>query len=113
MTFRQEALERSYGNRSIDLASPAGSFTRMSANPATDAGQRIGGAGESIGLFESSFRDQADVAPRIGVSGTRHHAGEVGIQPVPIDLFIFIALQHDANLVLIAAWPVDLCNREK
>ena len=48
--------------------------------------QRIGVARETIGFFEAPFRNQRHIAAGIGVRRTSHHAGEVGVQPIPIDL---------------------------
>src|SRR5277367_5586805 len=66
----------------------------MRAHTSADAGQRIGIASDAIGLFETALGNQADIASGIGVRRAGHHAGEVRVQPTPIDLFILISLQH-------------------
>ncbi len=90
----QKSLQRANRDGLVDLAAPAGSLTRMRAHASADAGQRIGFARQAIGLFETTLGDQADVAPGVGVGRTRHHAGEVGVQPVPVDLLVFESFQH-------------------
>jgi hypothetical protein len=69
----------------------------MRTHPPADAGQRIGVARNTIGFFEAALSDQADVASGIGVRWARHHAGEVRVEPIPIDLFVFVSLQHEGN----------------
>src|SRR5207302_3810986 len=72
----------------------------MRTNATTDAGQRIGVAGKTIGLFKTAFRDQTNIAPGIGMGRAGHHAGKVGIKPISVDLLILIALQHGAMPLL-------------
>ena len=84
----QEALESANGDRPIDLTSSARGFARMCANASANARHGIGIARKAIRVFELTFRNQRDVAAGIGVCGARHHAGEVGIQPLPIDLLV-------------------------
>ncbi len=60
----------------------------MSADASADAGQRVGIAGEAVSFLKTAFRNQRNVPPGIGMSGTSHHAGEIGIEPVPIHRFI-------------------------
>ena len=45
------ALERADGDRLVDLAAPAGVLARVRADPAQHVGERIGSAGQQVGLF--------------------------------------------------------------
>src|SRR5579875_732374 len=97
VAFRQESLQRANGNRTVDLPAPACGFTGVRADTPADAGHRIGIAGEAVGFFEAPFRDQRYVPPSVGVRRTSHHAGEVGVQPLPINLFLSEAQLHSCS----------------
>jgi hypothetical protein len=73
----------------------------MGANPAADTRQRIGIAGKFVSFLKSPFRNERDVPARIGVGWTRHHAGKVGVQPIPVHCLFFEALQHDGGFLLV------------
>src|ERR1035438_294129 len=66
----------------------------MSTDPSADAGHGIWLACNAIGLFKLALCNELDIASGIGVRGTGHHAGKVGVQPIPVNLFIDKALQH-------------------
>ena len=70
----------------------------MRAHSSADAGQRIGVARDAIGLFEAALGNQADIASGIGVRRAGHHAGEVRVQPVPVDLLVLVSFQHEGTL---------------
>jgi hypothetical protein len=61
-----EPLERADGNGRVHGSPAAGVFTGRGADPATDRGQRIGGARHEVRLFVPSLGDQLDVAPGVG-----------------------------------------------
>ncbi len=90
----EKSLQRADGNGPVDFAAAAGGFAGMRADASADAGQRIGLARQSIGLFEAALGNQADVASGVGMRRTGHHAGKVGVQPIPVDLLVFESLQH-------------------
>src|SRR5208283_1703315 len=90
----KKALESANGNWPVNLTPTACGFARMRANSPADAGQRVGIAGDAVGFFEAAIGNQSNIASSVGVCRTGHHAREVGIQPVPVDLFIFVSLQH-------------------
>src|SRR5579884_3702304 len=90
----QKTFQRANGNWLIQLAAPARRFTWVRANPAADAGQRIGIAREAVGFFEAAFADQRDIAARIRMRRARHHAGEIGVQPISVHPLLFESLQH-------------------
>ena len=100
VTLGQKSLESSYRDGFVNFATAAGRLTGMRTNATTDAGQRIGVAGKTIGLFKTAFRDQTNIAPGIGMGRAGHHAGKVGIKPISVDLLILIALQHGAMPLL-------------
>jgi hypothetical protein len=93
----QEPFERSDRDRTIDFSTTAGVFTRMSTNPAADARQRIGVAGNLVCVLKSPFSNERNIAARVGVGWTSHHAGEIGIQPIPVDFLVFEPFQQDGN----------------
>jgi hypothetical protein len=95
MPLGEKTLESSDGNGTINVSAATSSLTRMSANPAADAGQRVGIAGKFISFLESPFSNKGDVASCVGVGRTSHHAGEIGVQPIPVDLFVFVPFQQD------------------
>jgi hypothetical protein len=67
----------------------------MGANPAADTRQRIRIAGKLVSFFKSPFRNEFDVPACVRVGRTSHHAGKVGVQPIPVHFLVFEALQHD------------------
>src|SRR5689334_1624429 len=95
MPLGKKTLERADLNWLVDFAAAAGALTRMSANAPADAGQGIGIAREAIGFFEPSFRNQRDVPSGVGVGRAGHHAGKVGVQPIPAYRFVFKTPLHD------------------
>ncbi len=90
----EKTLQRADGNGPIDLAAAAGSFARMRADPPADAGQRIRVARQPVCFFKAALGNQAHVASGVGVCRAGHHAGKVGVQPIPVDFFVFESLQH-------------------
>src|ERR1019366_7456494 len=60
--LRQKTLESPYGDGAIDIPTATGGFTRMRANSAADARQRIGIEGKFVRFLKSAFRNQGDVA---------------------------------------------------
>jgi len=95
--FRQKALESTDCNWAIDISTATGSFTRMRTDSAADARQRVGIAGELVSFLKSAFRNERDVASCVGVGWTSHHAGKVGVQPIPVYFLVFEPLQQDGN----------------
>ena len=93
----EKTLESTNGNGTVNLAAAAGGLARMRAHSSADAGQRIGIARDSISFLEAPLGDQADIAASVGVCRTSHHAGKVGIQPIPIHFFVFVAFEHDGG----------------
>src|SRR4029077_14606113 len=85
------------GNGPVDFTAAARGFARMRAHSPANAGQRIRLARESVGLFESALGNQANVASGVGVGRAGHHAGEVCVQPIPIDLLVFESFQHSRS----------------
>src|ERR1700719_3227969 len=70
----------------------------MRANAPANARQWIRIARQTIGLFESSLRDQTDVASGIGMRRTRHHAGKIRVQPIRVNFLVFESLEHRGTL---------------
>ena len=66
-----EALERAYAHRRIDIAPPAGGLARGAADAPADGGEWIVRAGDPVGVLVAAFGDGRDVAAGIGV----HRAG--------------------------------------
>jgi hypothetical protein len=97
MALGQKTLERPDGDRAIDISTTTGSLTRMRANSPADASQRVRIARKLIRFLKSPFGNERDVPSRIGVGRTSHHAGEIGVQPIPVHFFIFEPLQQDGN----------------
>ena len=95
--LRQKALERPYCDGAIDIPAATGSLTGMRANPAADACQRVGIAGKLVSFLKSPFRDERDIPARVRVGWTSHHAGEVGVQPIPVHFFVLEPFQQDGN----------------
>src|SRR5450631_4613769 len=69
----------------------------MSTNPAADARQRVGIAGKLVSFLKASLRNERYITPRVGVRRTSHHAGKVGVQPIPVDFFVFVPFQQDSG----------------
>ena len=90
----QKSFQRADRDRAIDFAAATRSLARMSADSAADRSKGIGIARKPVSFFKPAFRDEAYVATRVSVSGARHHAREVGVQPIAIDFFVFVAPQH-------------------
>jgi hypothetical protein len=67
----------------------------MSTDPAADARQWIRIAGKLVGFLKSAFRNERDITSSVGVRRTSHHAGKIGVQPIPIDFFVFVPFQQD------------------
>jgi hypothetical protein len=93
--LRQKTLESTYRDGTINISTTTGSFARMGTHSATDARQRVGIAGELVSFLKSPFRNQGHITSRVGVGRTSHHAGEIGVQPIPVDLFVFVPFQQD------------------
>ena len=94
----EKTLESADGNGPVDLTAAARGLAGMRAHSSADAGQRIGVARDAIGFFEAALGNQADIASGVGVRRAGHHAGEVRVQPVPVDLLVFVSLQHEGTL---------------
>src|SRR5260370_29570513 len=97
VSLSQKTLEGPYCDGPIDISTATGSFTGMSTYPAANARQRVRITGKLISFLKSPFRNESDVAARVGVGWTSHHAGKVGIQPIPVHSFVFLAFQHDGG----------------
>ena len=111
VAFGEEALECADGDGFVDFTTAAGGLAGMGADAAADAGHGIGLAGVAVGLFEVAFGDEFDVATCVGMGGAGHHAGKVGIEPIPVHLFIFEAVRHAGLSWLRVEWwrqPVRL-----
>ncbi len=96
MPLRKETLERADGDRAIDVSTAAGGFTGVSTNSAADARQRVRIAGNFVRFFKPPVRNKRDVPARIGVGWTSHHAGKIGVQPIPVNSLVFEPFQHVA-----------------
>src|SRR5208337_122396 len=94
VSLGEEALERADRDRLIDLAAAARRLAGMSADASADAGHWIGPARIAICLFKLTLCNELNIAAGIGVRGTGHHAGEVGVQPIPVNFLVDKALQH-------------------
>src|ERR1700752_4448346 len=64
----KKALQRPDGDGTVDLATAERGLAGMPTHSPADAGKGIRIASESIGFFEATFGNQADVAPSVGVS---------------------------------------------
>src|ERR1019366_1315148 len=93
----QKTLERADCNRAIDISTATGSFTGMRTNPAADARQRVRIAGKPVSFLKSPFRNERHVPARVGMGWASHHAGKVGVQPVPVHFLVLEPLQQDGN----------------
>ena len=103
----QKALQRANRNRPVDFAAAASRLARMRTDSSANAGQRIRIARQAISLFKSSLGNQADVASGIGMRRTRHHAGEVCVQPIRVDLLVFESLQHRGTFSPSRDWNLN------
>ena len=90
----KKAFQRSDRDGPVNLAAAAGRLARMRADASADAGQRIWARARCDRLLRNALGNQADIAPGIGVRRAGHHAGKVGVQPIPIDLLVLESLQH-------------------
>src|SRR5208337_4667296 len=84
----QEAFQGANGDRPVDFASPACCLTRVGADAPADACHRIWIARITVRLFEAALGNQRYISSCVGVRRTSHHAREIGIQPLPIDLLV-------------------------
>ena len=91
----KKALERADRDGLIDLAAAAGCLAGMSADASADAGHGIGLARYAVGFFKLTLGNELHIAAGIGVRGTGHHAGEVGVQPIPVNLLVDESLLHE------------------
>src|SRR5262249_25327756 len=57
VTLGQKPLQRSNGNRQIEIAAPTRGFARMAANSAADRSKRIGDSRVSVRFLVSPLRD--------------------------------------------------------
>src|ERR1051326_1018667 len=96
VTFCEETLQCSNGNRLVNGAAPAGSLARMSADAPADARHGIGFTRPTVGLFELPIRNKRDVAPGVGSRRARHHAGEIAIEPVAVDFLVAKSHSHSS-----------------
>src|ERR1035437_2926683 len=94
MPLGEEALQGANGDRTIDMAAAARSLAGVSANASADARHGIRIARNTIRLFKAPLGDQRHITAGIGMRGTRYHAGEIGVQPFPIDLLVSEAYLH-------------------
>src|SRR5579872_1332713 len=94
MAFGEKTFESPDGDGAIDFSAAARRLAGMGAYAPTDAGQRIRVASQLISFFEAAFRDESYISTRIGVRRARHHAREVGVQPILVDSLVSIALEH-------------------
>src|SRR5579859_1144548 len=99
MLLGEESLQCTNGDGLIDLTAAARCFAGMGTDSSTDTRQRIGLTRVAVGFFKVAFRNQRDVPPRVGMRGAGHHAGEIGIEPISIYLFVNKPLQH--------VWPLS------
>jgi hypothetical protein len=72
----------------------------MRANSAADARQRVRIARQSVRFFKSPLCDQANISSGIRMRRTGHHAGEIGVQPIRVNLLVFESLQHRGTFYL-------------
>jgi hypothetical protein len=97
--FSKKTLQRTDGDWPVYFAAAASGFAGMCTNAPADGSQRVRIAGKPVGLFKPSLRDQTDIPAGISVRRAGHHAGEIGVQPVPVNFFVFVSLQHDWRFV--------------
>jgi hypothetical protein len=88
VSLGEEALERTDRDRLIDLSAAAGRLAGMSADAPADAGQADWARARAVGLFKLALCNELNIAAGVGVRGTGHHAGEVGVQPIPVNLLV-------------------------
>jgi hypothetical protein len=100
VSFGEKSFKRSYRNRLVDFSATACSLAWMSAHASANAGHRIGLARSEIGSFEVAFRNLGNIAARIGVRGAGHHAGKIGVQPIPVNLLVDEPLLHESPSLL-------------
>ena len=74
------SLERADGDGLVDLAAPAGILARVRADPSQHVGERIGGAGQKVGLFIPGYPDGLDVPPAFRVDGAGGTARNVPVE---------------------------------
>ena len=86
-----------YGASQVNYTTTTGRFAGMRANPAANTRQRVGIAGKLVCFLKSPFRNERDVPARVRMGRTSHHAGEVGVQPIPVHFFVFEPLQQDGS----------------
>jgi len=66
----------------------------MRTDTAADAGHWIGLTRSPIGLFKFAVGNQRYITACIGMRGAGHHAGKVGVQPIPVNLLVDKAFEH-------------------
>src|ERR1035438_842469 len=94
MALGQEAFQGANRDWPINFTASAGGLAGVRADPSADARHGIRIARVLIRFFEPSLGDQCDVTAGIGVCGTRHHAGEVCVEPFPVDRLLGEAAKH-------------------
>ena len=94
VALRQKALERTDGNQVVDLSPAAGILTGRGADPAADRRQRVGRAGDEEGFVELAFRDELDVAARVGMDRAGLHAGDIPAIPGYLFEESFVLRRH-------------------
>lgn len=65
-----EALECTDGDRGVDLASPAGVFTRGGTHPTADRRERVRQPSGQIRELVVAVGNRCDICPGVGVDGT-------------------------------------------
>ena len=93
----EETLERADRDRRVDFAAAACVFAGRAAGATADRGDRIGRARDAIGFGEASFRDQLNVAARVGLDRARIETRHVLAKPPQVarrrvDRFVAIDL---------------------
>ena len=54
----------------------------------------LGSRAIAVGLFKFALGNERNITAGIGMRGTGHHAGEVGVQPIPVNLLVDKAFEH-------------------
>jgi hypothetical protein len=94
VTFGEESLKTSNGNRLVDLAAAASRFAGVRADPPAYAGERIRFASEPIGLFEPPLCNQANIPSGISMRRAGHHARKIRVQPTLVDFLVAKSIDH-------------------
>ena len=111
----QEALHCADRERPVDVAAPAGAFTRRRAYVRTHRGHRIRFAREDVALFETALSGEVQVPATVRAHGARFLALDVALEPGGVDRLnqkFLVGIDGQKGSDLVGPQAVLGCHRE-